>query len=95
MTDLGTFWFDLAPVAGAPAAWLRPFESVIATIAQLSQGAALGAGAIGAKLERNDAASIRSVGFPVRFFHCAAGEYPLEWKAMPGWIAAVVPGQLR
>jgi hypothetical protein len=107
VTDVETFWFDLAPIARVLAMWFRfssaMFEAVVATIARLNPGAALGAGVIGAKRDprilkpkRKDVASIGSVGFLVSFFHrAAAGEYPLESGTMLGWLAGVDPGQLR
>ena len=107
MTDLGTFWFDLALIAGVWAMWFRlcsaMFEAVIGTIGQLSLGATLGAGVLGAKLDpqilkltRTEVASIGPVSSLAPFFYCAAaGEYLLGWGAVPGWLAGVALGQLR
>lgn len=109
MTDLGTFWFDLAPIAGVLAMWSRlcsaMFEAVIGTIAQLSLGATLGAGAFGAKLDlqilkltRKETASIGSVSFLVPFFNSAVvGEYllGLGWRAMPSWLPGGGMGEPR
>jgi len=94
MTNLGTFWFDLALSAGVPAMWVcisfAMFEVVIGAVAPLSLGATSGGGELGAKLNPRilkvkcgDVACIGSVGFLVPFFHSAAG-----WRAMPSWLAA-------
>jgi len=97
MTDLGTFWFDLALIAGVWAMWFRlcsaMFEAVIGTIAQLSLGATLGAGVFKAKLDlqilkltRKQPASIGSVSVLLPFFDSAIlDEYLLRWRAVPSW----------
>ena len=109
MTDLGTFWFDLALIAGVWAMWFRlcsaMFEAVIGTIAQLSLGATLGAGVFGAKLDlqilkltRKETASIGSVSFLDPFFDSAVvGEYllGLGWRAMPSWLPGGGLGEPR
>jgi hypothetical protein len=107
MTDLGTFWFELAPIAGVLAMWFclcsATFEAVIGTIAQLSLGATLGAGVFGAKVDlqilkltRKEAASVGSVSFLVPFFNSAVvGEYLLGWRAMPSWLPGGGLGEPR
>jgi hypothetical protein len=109
VTDLGTFWFDLALIAGVWAMWFRlcsaMFEAVIGTIAQLSLGATLGAGVFGAKLDlqilkltRKETASIGSVSFLDPFFDSAVvGEYllGLGWRAMPSWLPGGGLGEPR
>jgi hypothetical protein len=107
MTDLGTFWFDLALIAGVLAMWFRlcsaMIEAVIGTIAQLSLGASLGEGVFGAKLDlqilkltRKQTASIGSVSVLVPFFDSAMlGEYLLRWRAMPSWLPGGGLGELR
>ena len=109
MTDLGTFWFDLALIAGVWAMWFRlcsaMFEAVIGTITQLSLGATLGAGVFGAKLDlqilklaRKETASIWSVSFLLPFFDSAVvGEYllGLGWRAMPSWLPGGGLGEPR
>ena len=107
MTDLGTFWFDLALITGVLATWFRlcsaMFDAVIGTIAQLSLGATLGAGVPGAKLDlqilkltRKEAASIGSVNFLVPFFNSAVvGEYLLGWRAMSSWLPGGGLGEPR
>ena len=107
MTDLETFWFDLALIAGVLAMWFclcsAMFEAVIGTIAQLSLGATLGAGVFGSKLDlqilkltRKEAASIGSVSFLVPFFNSAVvGEYLLGWRAMPSWLPGGGLGEPR
>ena len=107
MTDLGTFWFDLALIAGVLEMWFRlcsaMIEAVIGTIAQLSLGATLGAGVFGAKLDlqilkltRKETASIGSVSFLVPFLDSAVvGEYMLGWRAMPSWLPGGGQGEPR
>jgi hypothetical protein len=107
MTDLGTFWFDLALIAGVLAIRLRlcyaMFEAVIGTIAQWSLGATLGEGVFGAnldlqilKLTRNETASTGSVSFLVPFFNSAVvGEYPPGRRAKPSWLPGGVLGEPR
>jgi len=107
MTDLETFWFDLAPIAGMLAMRFRlcsaMFEAVIGTIAQLSLGATLGAGVFGAKVElqilkltRKEAASVGFVSFLVPFFNSSVvDEYPLGWRAMPSWLPGSGLGEPR
>ena len=107
MTDLGTFWFDLALIAGVLAIRLRLcsaiFEAVIGTIAQWSLGGTLGEGVFGAnldlqtlKLTLNEAASTGSVSFLVPFFDSpGVGEYLLGWRAMPSWLRGGGLAELR
>jgi hypothetical protein len=107
MTDLGTFWFDLALIAGVLAIrlrlWSAMFEAVIGTIGQWSLGATLGEGVFGAnldlqilKLTRNETASTGSVRFLVPFFDSpGVGEYLLGWRAMRSWLPGGGLGELR
>ena len=106
MTDLGTFWFDLALIAGVLAMWFcisdAMCEAVIGTIAQLSFGATSCAGILDAKLDwqilklTRKGASIGSVSFLAPFFSSAvAGEYLSAWRAMSSWLPGGGLGEPR